>query len=89
MSLYYMIEIVEMLTVYLFWHAAKIKLYSGFYVMCLVSIFYIFLNLLKDAETPANLTSFVVACSIGNITIRDLQDYVKITIKHTKTQVRN
>ncbi|NXK53835.1 AGRG6 protein, partial [Chauna torquata] len=60
--------------------------YSGFYVMCCVSIYYIFLNLLKDAETPANLTSFVVACSIGNITIWDLQDYVKITIKHTRIQ---
>ncbi|XP_035176534.1 adhesion G-protein coupled receptor G6 isoform X3 [Oxyura jamaicensis] len=43
-------------------------------------------GLFQDPETPANLTSFVVACSIGNITIRDLQDYVKITIKHTKTQ---
>ncbi|NXL86515.1 AGRG6 protein, partial [Alectura lathami] len=43
-------------------------------------------GLFQDAETPANLTSFVVACSIGNITIRDLQDDVKITIKHTKVQ---
>ncbi|KAJ7402839.1 adhesion G-protein coupled receptor G6 isoform X1 [Pitangus sulphuratus] len=40
----------------------------------------------RDAENPANLTSFVVACSIGNLTIQDLQDYVKITIKHTKIQ---
>lgn len=62
--------------------------YSGFYVMCCVSIYYIFLNLLKDAENPANLTSFVVACSIGNLTIQDLQDYVKVTIKHTKIQVK-
>ncbi|CAN8203967.1 unnamed protein product [Coccothraustes coccothraustes] len=37
-------------------------------------------------KNPANLTSFVVACSIGNLTIQDLQDYVKVTIKHTKIQ---
>ncbi|GAB0186791.1 adhesion G-protein coupled receptor G6 [Grus japonensis] len=43
-------------------------------------------GLFQDAENPANLTSFVVACSIGNITIQDLQDYVKVTIKHTKIQ---
>ncbi|KFU90290.1 G-protein coupled receptor 126, partial [Chaetura pelagica] len=43
-------------------------------------------GLFQDAENPANLTSFVVACSIGNITIQDLQDYVKITIKHTRIQ---
>uniref|UniRef100_A0A8C8RVS0 Adhesion G-protein coupled receptor G6 n=1 Tax=Pelusios castaneus TaxID=367368 RepID=A0A8C8RVS0_9SAUR len=40
-------------------------------------------GLFQDAEINASLTSFVVACSIGNITIRDLQDAVKITIKHT------
>uniref|UniRef100_A0A8D2JIM2 Adhesion G-protein coupled receptor G6 n=2 Tax=Varanus komodoensis TaxID=61221 RepID=A0A8D2JIM2_VARKO len=40
-------------------------------------------GLFQDAETHFNLTSYVVACSIGNITIRDLQDPVKITIKHT------
>ncbi|KAM6279532.1 adhesion G-protein coupled receptor G6 isoform 1-T1 [Porphyrio hochstetteri] len=43
-------------------------------------------GLFQDAENPGNLTSFVVACSIGNITIQDLQDYVKVTIKHTKIQ---
>ncbi|XP_032911910.1 adhesion G-protein coupled receptor G6 isoform X2 [Catharus ustulatus] len=43
-------------------------------------------GLFQDAENPANLTSFVVACSIGNLTIQDLQDYVKVTIKHTKMQ---
>ncbi|XP_029878479.1 adhesion G-protein coupled receptor G6 isoform X1 [Aquila chrysaetos chrysaetos] len=43
-------------------------------------------GLFQDAENPANLTSFVVACSIGNITIQDLQDYVKVTIRHTKIQ---
>ncbi|NWT29056.1 AGRG6 protein, partial [Cardinalis cardinalis] len=43
-------------------------------------------GLFQDAENPANLTSFVVACSIGNLTIQDLQDYVRITIKHTKIQ---
>uniref|UniRef100_A0A8C6J1G6 Adhesion G-protein coupled receptor G6 n=1 Tax=Melopsittacus undulatus TaxID=13146 RepID=A0A8C6J1G6_MELUD len=43
-------------------------------------------GLFQDAENPADLTSFVVACSIGNTTIQDLQDYVKVTIKHTKIQ---
>ncbi|NWR16680.1 AGRG6 protein, partial [Emberiza fucata] len=43
-------------------------------------------GLFQDAENPANLTSFVVACSIGNLTIQDLQDYVKVTIKHNKIQ---
>ncbi|NWV37516.1 AGRG6 protein, partial [Grantiella picta] len=43
-------------------------------------------GLFQDAENPANLTSFVVACSIGNLSIQDLQDYVKVTIKHTKIQ---
>ncbi|NWW03879.1 AGRG6 protein, partial [Oreocharis arfaki] len=43
-------------------------------------------GLFQDAENTANLTSFVVACSIGNLTIQDLQDYVKVTIKHTKIQ---
>ncbi|NXB88956.1 AGRG6 protein, partial [Vidua chalybeata] len=43
-------------------------------------------GLFQDAENSANLTSFVVACSIGNLTIQDLQDYVKVTIKHTKIQ---
>lgn len=83
-----MIKSVEMLTTYLFWHTAKNEtVFSGFYVMCCVRIYYIFLNLSKDPENPANLTSFVVACSIGNTTIQDLQDYVKVTIRHTKIQV--
>nr|XP_021150467.1 adhesion G-protein coupled receptor G6 isoform X2 [Columba livia] len=43
-------------------------------------------GLFQDPENPANLTSFVVACSIGNTTIQDLQDYVKVTIRHTKIQ---
>ncbi|NXN77218.1 AGRG6 protein, partial [Bombycilla garrulus] len=43
-------------------------------------------GLFQDAENSANLSSFVVACSIGNLTIQDLQDYVKVTIKHTKIQ---
>ncbi|KAJ7419161.1 hypothetical protein WISP_55419 [Willisornis vidua] len=43
-------------------------------------------GLFQDAENPANLTSFVVACSIGNLTIQDLEEYVKVTIKHTKIQ---
>ncbi|XP_019382615.1 PREDICTED: adhesion G-protein coupled receptor G6 isoform X1 [Gavialis gangeticus] len=43
-------------------------------------------GLFQDVESHANLTSFVVACSIGNITIRDLQEKVTLTIKHTKIQ---
>ncbi|NWV06357.1 AGRG6 protein, partial [Ptilonorhynchus violaceus] len=43
-------------------------------------------GLFQDAENSANLTSFVVACSIGNLTIQDLQDYVKVTIRHIKIQ---
>jgi len=69
-------------------HCRNETVHSDFYVMCCVSIYCIFLNLSKDAENPANLTSFVVACSIGNITIKDLPDYVKVTIRHTKIQVR-
>ncbi|NWZ44745.1 AGRG6 protein, partial [Brachypodius atriceps] len=43
-------------------------------------------GLFQDTENSANLTSYVVACSIGNLTIQDLQDYVKVTIKHTIIQ---
>ncbi|XP_033619149.1 adhesion G-protein coupled receptor G6 isoform X4 [Fukomys damarensis] len=32
------------------------------------------------------LVSYVMACSIGNITIKDLKDPVQIKIKHTRTQ---
>ncbi|XP_060609461.1 adhesion G-protein coupled receptor G6 isoform X3 [Anolis sagrei] len=39
-------------------------------------------GLFQDAGSNTSLISYVVACSIGNITIRDLQDSVKITIKH-------
>ncbi|XP_026561381.1 adhesion G-protein coupled receptor G6 isoform X1 [Pseudonaja textilis] len=40
-------------------------------------------GLFQDTEAPSNLTSYVVACSVGNTTIRDLKESVKITIKHT------
>ncbi|XP_039202743.1 adhesion G-protein coupled receptor G6 isoform X2 [Crotalus tigris] len=40
-------------------------------------------GLFQDPEAPSNLTSYVVACSVGNTTIRDLKEAVKITIKHT------
>ncbi|XP_061480002.1 adhesion G-protein coupled receptor G6 isoform X2 [Rhineura floridana] len=40
-------------------------------------------GLFQDVDAHTNLTSYVVACSIGNITIHDLQDAVKIKIKHT------
>ncbi|XP_062834023.1 adhesion G-protein coupled receptor G6 isoform X2 [Anolis carolinensis] len=40
-------------------------------------------GLFQDAGSNTSLISYVVACSIGNITIRDLQDSVRITIKHT------
>uniref|UniRef100_A0A8C6S403 Adhesion G-protein coupled receptor G6 n=1 Tax=Nannospalax galili TaxID=1026970 RepID=A0A8C6S403_NANGA len=35
------------------------------------------------------LVSYVMACSIGNITIQDLKDPVQIKIKHTRTQEVN
>uniref|UniRef100_A0A8C5Q4H8 Uncharacterized protein n=1 Tax=Leptobrachium leishanense TaxID=445787 RepID=A0A8C5Q4H8_9ANUR len=31
----------------------------------------------------SNISSYIVACSIGNLTIRDLKEPVKITVKHT------
>ncbi|XP_077207284.1 adhesion G-protein coupled receptor G6 isoform X5 [Paroedura picta] len=40
-------------------------------------------GLFQDRDADSTLTSFVVACSIGNITIHNLQEPVKITIKHT------
>ncbi|XP_063150408.1 adhesion G-protein coupled receptor G6 [Candoia aspera] len=40
-------------------------------------------GLFQDTEVHTNLTSYVVACSVGNTTIRDLKEAVKITIKHT------
>ncbi|XP_047626030.1 adhesion G-protein coupled receptor G6 isoform X5 [Phacochoerus africanus] len=44
-------------------------------------------GLFQDVETKkGTLVSYVMACSIGNITIRDLKDPVRIKIKHTRTQ---
>uniref|UniRef100_A0A8D1MK34 Adhesion G-protein coupled receptor G6 n=1 Tax=Sus scrofa TaxID=9823 RepID=A0A8D1MK34_PIG len=44
-------------------------------------------GLFQDVETKkGTLVSYVMACSIGNITIRDLKDPVRIKIKHTTTQ---
>uniref|UniRef100_A0A8C3YCD0 Adhesion G-protein coupled receptor G6 n=1 Tax=Catagonus wagneri TaxID=51154 RepID=A0A8C3YCD0_9CETA len=44
-------------------------------------------GLFQDVETKkGTLVSYVMACSIGNITIRDLKDPVQIKIKHTRTQ---
>ncbi|XP_069462910.1 adhesion G-protein coupled receptor G6 isoform X2 [Ambystoma mexicanum] len=46
-------------------------------------------GLFQDAHingSGQDFVSFVVACSIGNITIRDLQEEVKITIRHLKPQ---
>uniref|UniRef100_A0A8P0P1W5 Adhesion G-protein coupled receptor G6 n=2 Tax=Canis lupus familiaris TaxID=9615 RepID=A0A8P0P1W5_CANLF len=41
----------------------------------------------KDVETKkGTLVSYVMACSIGNITIQDLKDPVRIKIKHTRSQ---
>ncbi|XP_073528853.1 adhesion G-protein coupled receptor G6 isoform X7 [Phyllobates terribilis] len=39
-----------------------------------------------NAEKKQKLNSYVVACSIGNISIRDLTDPVKITVKHRSSQ---
>lgn len=44
-------------------------------------------GLFQDAETKkGTLVSYVMACSIGNITIQDLRDPVRIKIKHTRNQ---
>ncbi|KAM9667246.1 adhesion G-protein coupled receptor G6 isoform 2-T2 [Trichechus inunguis] len=44
-------------------------------------------GLFQDVGTQRdNLVSYVMACSIGNITIQDLKDPVRIRIKHTRTQ---
>ncbi|KAM6185237.1 adhesion G-protein coupled receptor G6 [Rhynchocyon petersi] len=44
-------------------------------------------GLFQDVETQKeNLVSYVMACSIGNITIQDLKDPVQIIIKHTRIQ---
>ncbi|KAM6467179.1 adhesion G-protein coupled receptor G6 isoform 1-T1 [Liasis olivaceus] len=40
-------------------------------------------GLFQDTGARGNLTSYVVACSVGNTTIHDLKEAVKITIKHT------
>ncbi|XP_057595700.1 adhesion G-protein coupled receptor G6 isoform X1 [Hippopotamus amphibius kiboko] len=44
-------------------------------------------GLFQDVETKkGTLVSYVMACSIGNITIQGLKDPVQIKIKHTRTQ---
>ncbi|XP_045150519.1 adhesion G-protein coupled receptor G6 [Echinops telfairi] len=44
-------------------------------------------GLFQGVGTPRDhLVSYVMACSIGNITIQDLRDPVQIIIKHTRTQ---
>ncbi|XP_015988183.2 adhesion G-protein coupled receptor G6 isoform X5 [Rousettus aegyptiacus] len=44
-------------------------------------------GLFQDVETKkGTLVSYVMACSIGNITIQDLRDPVRIKIKHTRNQ---
>ncbi|KAI4539211.1 hypothetical protein MG293_010603 [Ovis ammon polii] len=44
-------------------------------------------GLFQDVGTKkVTLVSYVMACSIGNITIQDLKDPVQIKIKHTRTQ---
>ncbi|EQB78771.1 G-protein coupled receptor 126 isoform 3 [Camelus ferus] len=41
----------------------------------------------QDVENKkGTLVSYVMACSIGNITLQDLKDPVRIRIKHTRTQ---
>nr|XP_031535866.1 adhesion G-protein coupled receptor G6 isoform X4 [Vicugna pacos] len=44
-------------------------------------------GLFQDVENKKDtLVSYVMACSIGNITLQDLKDPVRIRIKHTRTQ---
>ncbi|XP_038622721.1 adhesion G-protein coupled receptor G6 isoform X5 [Tachyglossus aculeatus] len=44
-------------------------------------------GLFQDVETQSgNLVSYVMACSIGNMSIRDLQEPVRVIIKHTRIQ---
>nr|XP_010982005.1 adhesion G-protein coupled receptor G6 isoform X4 [Camelus dromedarius] len=44
-------------------------------------------GLFQDVENKkGTLVSYVMACSIGNITLQDLKDPVRIRIKHTRTQ---
>ncbi|KAF4024625.1 hypothetical protein G4228_016536 [Cervus hanglu yarkandensis] len=44
-------------------------------------------GLFQDVGTKkSTLVSYVMACSVGNITIQDLKDPVQIRIKHTRTQ---
>ncbi|XP_041600810.1 adhesion G-protein coupled receptor G6 isoform X5 [Vulpes lagopus] len=44
-------------------------------------------GLFQDVETKkGTLVSYVMACSIGNITIQGLKDPVRIKIKHTRSQ---
>uniref|UniRef100_A0A8D1HLA2 Adhesion G-protein coupled receptor G6 n=1 Tax=Sus scrofa TaxID=9823 RepID=A0A8D1HLA2_PIG len=43
-------------------------------------------GLFQVKTKKGTLVSYVMACSIGNITIRDLKDPVRIKIKHTTTQ---
>ncbi|KAK1338069.1 hypothetical protein QTO34_001178 [Cnephaeus nilssonii] len=44
-------------------------------------------GLFQDVETKkGTLVSYVMACSIGNITIQNLRDPVRIKIKHTRNQ---
>ncbi|XP_014652002.1 PREDICTED: G-protein coupled receptor 126 [Ceratotherium simum simum] len=44
-------------------------------------------GLFQDVETKkGTLVSYVMACSIGNITIQDLKDPVRIKIKHARNQ---
>ncbi|XP_066229201.1 adhesion G-protein coupled receptor G6 isoform X1 [Saccopteryx leptura] len=46
-------------------------------------------GLFHDVETKkGTLVSYVMACSIGNVTIQNLKDPVRIKIKHTKNQTR-
>ncbi|XP_069810968.1 adhesion G-protein coupled receptor G6 isoform X3 [Dendropsophus ebraccatus] len=46
----------------------------------------LFQDAVLNTENNQKLNSYIVACSIGNISIRDLTDPVKITIKHRTSQ---
>ncbi|KAM5283342.1 adhesion G-protein coupled receptor G6 isoform 3-T5 [Hipposideros larvatus] len=44
-------------------------------------------GLFQDVKAKSStLVSYVMACSIGNITVQNLKDPVRITIKHTRNQ---
>lgn len=58
MLLHYVIKNAKMLTVYLFWHATKMKVYSGFSFMCYVSNYVFFPESFKGCRNSWKLDQF-------------------------------